>query len=82
MLDMLPTLDINNENRMRKRNLYLLAGILIHGLPWDGKIPWKREWQLSSVFLAGEFHEQRSLAHHSPWGHKESDTTESLTFFS
>ena len=28
------------------------------------------------VFLPGEFHEQRSLAGYSPWGRKESDTTE------
>ena len=31
------------------------------------------------VFLAGEFHGQRSLMGYSPWGHKESDTTEWLT---
>ena len=31
------------------------------------------------VFLHGEFHGQRSLAGYSPWGHKESDTTESLS---
>ena len=28
------------------------------------------------VFWAGEFHGQRSLVGYSPWGHKESDTTE------
>ena len=28
------------------------------------------------VFLLGEFHGQRSLAGYSPWGRKESDTTE------
>ena len=27
-------------------------------------------------FLPGEFHGQRSLAGYSPWGRKESDTTE------
>ena len=27
-------------------------------------------------FLPGKFHGQRSLAGYSPWGHKESDTTE------
>ena len=27
-------------------------------------------------FLPGEFHGQRSLAGCSPWGHKESDTTD------
>ena len=32
-----------------------------------------------SVFLPGEFHRQRSLVGYSPWGHKESNTTEWLT---
>ena len=31
------------------------------------------------VFLPGDSHGQRSLAGYSPWGHKESDTTEQLT---
>ena len=39
-------------------------------------IPWRRAWQPSPLFLPGEFHGQRSLAGHSPWGRKESDTTE------
>jgi len=33
----------------------------------------------SILLLPGEFHEQRSLAGYSPWGYKESDTTEQLT---
>ena len=44
-----------------------------------GSIPWRREWQPTPVFLPGEFHGQRNLAGYSPWGHKESDTTEQLT---
>ena len=40
--------------------------------PWVGKIPWRREWLPTPVFLAGEFHGQRSLAGYSSWGHKES----------
>ena len=35
---------------------------------------WRREWQLTPVFLPGEFYGQRSLAGYSPWGHKESDS--------
>ena len=31
------------------------------------------------VFLPGESHGQKSLAGYSPWGRKESDTTEQLT---
>ena len=41
--------------------------------------PWRREWQSTPVFLPGEFHGQRSLMGYSPWGHKDSDTTEQLT---
>jgi len=36
--------------------------------PWVGKIPWRREWQPTPVFLPGESHGQRSLAGHSPSG--------------
>ena len=46
--------------------------------PWVGNIPWRREEQLISVFLPGESHGQRSLAGCSPWGRKESGTTEQL----
>ena len=27
----------------------------------EGRIPWRREWKPTSVFLLGEFHEERSL---------------------
>ena len=30
--------------------------------PWVGKIPWRRKWQPTPVFLPGESHGQRSLA--------------------
>ena len=40
------------------------------------KIPWRRAWQPTLEFLAGESHGQRSLVGYSPWGHKESDTTQ------
>ena len=40
---------------------------------------WTRERLPTPVFLPGEFHGQRSLAGYSPWGPKESDTTERLT---
>ena len=48
------------------------------GDPWIRKIPWRREWQPTPIFLPGEFHGQRSLVDYSPWGCKESDMTESL----
>ena len=44
--------------------------------PWTGKIPWRRQWQPTPVFLPGESHGQRSLVGCSPRSYKESDTTE------
>ena len=44
--------------------------------PWVGRIPWRREWQPTSVFLPGEFHGQRGLVGYRPWGRKESATME------
>ena len=43
-----------------------------------GKIPWRRKWQPTPVFLPEKSHGQRSLVDYSPWGHKEFDTTEQL----
>ena len=48
--------------------------------PWVGKIPWRRKWQPTPVFLTGKFHGQRSLVGYSPWGHRELDMTEPLYF--
>ena len=35
-----------------------------------GKIPWRRKWQPSPVFLPRKSHGQRSLAAYGLWGHK------------
>ena len=43
--------------------------------PWIRKIPWRRKWHPSPVFLPGKSHGHRSLAGCSPWCHK-SDRTE------
>ena len=48
-------------------------------IPRLGKISWKREWQLTPVFLPGELHGQWSLEGYSSWGRKESDMTEGLS---
>ena len=45
-----------------------------------GKIIWRRKWQPTPVLLPGKSHGQRSMVGHSPWGCKESDTTERLHF--
>ena len=43
------------------------------------KIPWRREWLSTPVFLPGESHEQSGLAGYSPWGCIESDKIEWLS---
>ena len=63
-----------------------LGGTIVKNLPayagdtrdnlWIRKIPWNRKWQPVPLFLPGEFHEQRRLTSYSPWGLKESNTTE------
>ena len=47
--------------------------------PWVGRIPWRRKWQSTLVFLPGKSYGQRILAGYSPWGCKESDMTENST---
>ena len=37
-------------------------------IPWVTKIPWRRAWQSTPVFLPGEAHGDRSLAGYSPLG--------------
>ena len=46
---------------------------------WVGKIPWRRAWQPTPVFLPGEFYGQKNLADCGPWSRKESDMTERLS---
>ena len=42
--------------------------------------PWRRQWHLTPVLLPAKSHGRRSLVGCSPWGCKESDTTEQLHF--
>ena len=43
---------------LRRRGFYLCVG----------KIPWRRKWQPTPVFLPGKSHGRRSLVGYSPWG--------------
>ena len=45
------------------------------------EVPWRRKWQSTPVLLPGKSHGQRSLVGYSPWGRKESDTTERYSPF-
>ena len=47
--------------------------------PWVQKIPWRRAWPPTPVFLPEKCHRQRSLEGYSQWGCKKSDTTEHLS---
>ena len=48
--------------------------------PWIGKIPWRRAWQPTPVFLPGESPgTEEPGGGYSPWGPKELDTTEHLS---
>ena len=45
-------------------------------IPGIGKVPWRRKWQPTLVFLPGKSHGQRSVAGYSSWSHKALSTTE------
>ena len=47
--------------------------------PWVGKIPWRRAWQPTPVFLRGESDEQKRLVGYSPQGHKQWGTMKPLS---
>ena len=38
--------------------------------PWVRKIPWRRKWQRTLLFLPGKSYGQSSLTGYSPWSHK------------
>ena len=40
------------------------------------KIPWRKKWQPTPVFLPRKSQGQKSLTGYSPWGHRGSDTTD------
>ena len=69
-----------DSHRLSELDLYnvLMVALMVKNLPamqepqvqslgWTGKIPWRKEWQPTPIFLSGEFHGQRSLAGYSPW---------------
>ena len=47
---------------------------------WVGKIPWRRTWQHTPVFLSRKSHGQRSLVGYSLWGHKSQTRLSDFTF--
>ena len=55
------------------KNLPAVPDIQVQSLGQED--PMEKGLAIHSVFLPGEFHEQRSLRGYSPWGGKESETT-------
>ena len=57
------------------KNLLAKQGTWVHSLgqedPWERKIPGRRKWEPTPVFLPGKSHGQRSLVDYSPWGRKK-----------
>ena len=51
-------------------NLLANAGDIRRFDPSVRKIPWRKAWQPTPVFLPGESHGQRNLVGYSPWGSK------------
>ena len=65
---------IGEKKRILALNIYMVAQ-MVKSLPARfntlvGKIPWRRKWQPTPMFLPGKSHGQRSLAGYSPQGHK------------
>ena len=55
-----------------------LSTMRVQSLGWEN--PLEKEMAIHWKILPGKSHGQRSLVDYSPWGHKESDTTERLHF--
>ena len=68
-------------------SVYMLGfpgGSVVKNLPdnfdsWVRKIPWRRKWQPTPIFLPGKSHGQRNLGGYSPWSHKSWTQLSNLT---
>ena len=81
--------DTTEATQQQQQQTASLVAQTVKGLPTmqetrvrflGGEIPWRRQWQPTPVLLPGKSHGWRSLVGYSPWGCKESDTTERLHF--
>ena len=59
------------------KSLLAMQVIHVQSLDWEDSL--EKGMATHSSILTGEFYGQRSLADYSPWGRKESDTTEQLS---
>ena len=70
------SLDRNGNGFGFKSNIYKELSDMFVEIMLKNSLVWRRKWQPSPVFLPGKSHAQRSLVGYSPWGCRESDTTE------
>ena len=61
-------------------NIFKIKQFSFHICYYNYSLTWRRKWQPTPVFLPGKSHGWRNLVGYSPWGRKESDTTERLHF--
>ena len=61
------------------KHLPTMQGTRVQSLSLSRKLPWRRKWLPTPVFLSGKSHGQRSLVGYSPWSCKELDMTKRLT---
>ena len=71
---------INIDSILKSRGITLLTNVHLVKAMVFPVVMRRRQWQPTPVLLPGKSHGWRSLVGHSPWGHKESDTTEWLLF--
>ena len=64
----------------RLKSLPLMRETWVRSLGWEDPLEKEMATQPTPVLLPRESHGQRSLIGYSPWGRKESDTTERLHF--
>ena len=72
-----------NKSKQYKRDIYLKKYSFPFFFPIKANIYGelrRRQWQPISVLLPGKAHGRRGLVGCSPWGRKESDTTERIHF--
>ena len=61
-------------------SIYVCVCVCMYTIEYYSAIEGRRQWHPTPVLLPGKSHGQRSLVGCSPWGRKESDTTERLHF--
>jgi len=59
------------------KNLPAMQETWVRPLGWENSR--RRHWLPTSIFWPGEFRGHRSLAGHSPWGHRERDMPRQLS---